>query len=128
MVRGKRYEEETSALSFWRFLLPRIRVEKRVICSNERHKNILCNAWTKKREVDVMGNRIWSRRPLFYVLSAYLSLFIMNIYKAFAIIFIIVSSLQLLKSGQCIKNYVYILFLGWTFNWTMFGKLYLHYV
>lgn len=32
--------------------------EKRVICSNERHKNILCNARTKKREVDVMGNRI----------------------------------------------------------------------
>lgn len=32
--------------------------KKRVICSNERHKNILYNAWTKKREVDVMGNRI----------------------------------------------------------------------
>jgi len=61
-VREKQYGgEETSALSFWRFLFPRVdreRVGKRVICSNERHKNILCDAWTKKREVDVMGNRI----------------------------------------------------------------------
>jgi len=69
VARGKQYGgEETSALFFWRFLLLRIgmgRWKKRVICSNERHKNILYNAWTKKREVDVMGNRIWSRRPLF---------------------------------------------------------------
>lgn len=48
VVGGKQNGKETSAHSFWRFLL--LWRGKRVICSNERHKNILCNARGRRKE------------------------------------------------------------------------------
>lgn len=57
----RRAREGNERSPFGRFV-QRIREEggrgKRVIRSNERHKNILRNARTKKREVDVMGNQL----------------------------------------------------------------------
>lgn len=54
-------------------------VAGRVICSNERQEYISWNARTEeKKEVDIMGNRLWSRRPFlcpFYSSSLYLFLF-----------------------------------------------------